>query len=270
MHSKFRKLTLTQLGIYRMEKTIAQKLEALTDLQAIDSQLDELKKVRGALPEEVRDLEDEIAGYETRIQKYQQDITALEEDINNNKLAIKDAEKLIRKYEEQQLNVRNNREYDAITKETELQNLEIQISEKRINDCRAKIEGKLEEIKATELLLNERSKDLDSKRGELQLIVSESEEEEQGLLKNRDAAVKNVEDRLYKSYKKIRDNAKNGLAVVPVRRGACGGCFNIVPPQRQADVREKKKLIVCEHCGRIFADVDDAVEEDKKLKKAKK
>jgi uncharacterized protein len=253
-----------------MEKTVAQKIEALTELQAIDSQLDELKKVRGALPEEVRDLEDELAGYETRIQKYKQEIAALEEDITNNKLAIKDSEKLIRKYEEQQLNVRNNREYDAITKETELQQLEIQIAEKRINDGRAKIEIKLQDIQATDQIMKERGKDLDSKRGELQLIISESEEEENKLLKKREKAVSNVDDRLYKSYNKIRDNAKNGLAVVPVRRGACGGCFNIVPPQRQADVREKKKLIVCEHCGRIFADVDDSLEEDKKMKKVKK
>jgi uncharacterized protein len=253
-----------------MEKTIAQKIEALTELQAIDSQLDELKKVRGALPEEVRDLEDEIAGYETRIQKYKQEIATLEEEITNNKLAIKDSEKLIKKYEEQQLNVRNNREYDAITKETELQQLEIQIAEKRINDGRAKIEIKLQDIQATEQVMKERSKDLDSKRNELQLIVSESQEEENKLLKKREKAVSNVEDRLYKSYNKIRDNAKNGLAVVPVKRGACGGCFNIVPPQRQADVRDKKKLIVCEHCGRIFADVDDSMEDDKKAKKVRK
>jgi uncharacterized protein len=253
-----------------MEKTIAQKIEALSDLQAIDSQLDELKKVRGALPEEVRDLEDEIAGYETRIQKYKQEIAGLEQEITNNKLAIKDSEKLIKKYEEQQLNVRNNREYDAITKETELQQLEIQIAEKRISDGRAKIEIKLQDIQATEQIMKERSKDLESKRSELQLIVSESQEEENKLLKKREKAIANVEDRLYKSYNKIRDNAKNGLAVVPVKRGACGGCFNIVPPQRQADVREKKKLIVCEHCGRIFSDVDDSMEEDKKAKKVRK
>ena len=247
-----------------MEKTIAQKLEALTELQAIDSQLDELKKVRGALPEEVRDLEDENAGYETRIQKYKQDIGALDDEIEKNKQAIKDSEKLIKKYEEQQMNVRNNREYDAITKEIELQRLEIQISEKRITEARAKIEGKQNEIDQTDQLLQERSKDLDSKKNELQLIVSESEEEEQKLLKEREKAAGQVEDRLYKSYNKIRNNAKNGLAVVPVRRGACGGCFNVVPPQRQADVREKKKLIVCEHCGRIFSDVDDSIEEENK------
>lgn len=247
-----------------MEKTIAQKLEALTELQAIDSQLDELKKVRGALPEEVRDLEDENAGYETRIQKYKQEIGALDDEIEKNKQAIKDSEKLIKKYEEQQMNVRNNREYDAITKEIELQRLEIQISEKRITESRAKIEGKQNDIDQTDQLLQERSKDLDSKKNELQLIVSESEEEEQKLLKEREKAAGQVEDRLYKSYNKIRNNAKNGLAVVPVRRGACGGCFNVVPPQRQADVREKKKLIVCEHCGRIFSDVDDSIEEENK------
>ena len=145
-----------------------------------------------------------------------------------------------------------------------MQRLEIQISEKRITEARAKIEGKQNEIDQTDQLLQERSKDLDSKKNELQLIVSESEEEEQKLLKEREKAAGQVEDRLYKSYNKIRNNAKNGLAVVPVRRGACGGCFNVVPPQRQADVREKKKLIVCEHCGRIFSDVDDSIEEENK------
>ena len=188
----------------------------------------------------------------------------MDDEIEKNKQAIKDSEKLIKKYEEQQMNVRNNREYDAITKEIELQRLEIQISEKRITESRAKIEGKQNEIDQTDQLLQERSKDLDSKKNELQLIVSESEEEEQKLLKEREKAAGQVEDRLYKSYNKIRNNAKNGLAVVPVRRGACGGCFNVVPPQRQADVREKKKLIVCEHCGRIFSDVDDSIEEENK------
>lgn len=253
-----------------MENTIAQKLDSLNDLQEIDSQLDELKKVRGALPEEVRDLEDEIAGYETRLQKFDQEVGALDEEIEKNKLAIKDSEKLIKKYEEQQMNVRNNREYDAITKEIELQTLEIQISEKRIKEAREKIDGKQEDIENTKQLLQDRTKDLDSKKHELELIVSESEDEEQKLLQRREKAMAKVEDRLLKSYKKIRNNVKNGLAVVPVRRGACGGCFNIVPPQRQADVRDKKKLIVCEHCGRILADVDDNIEEEKKTKKTAK
>ena len=245
-----------------MESTVAQKLEALSNLQELDSQLNEIKKIRGALPEEVMDLEDEIAGYETRVQKFNQDLEELEESITNNKTAIKDAEKLIKKYEEQQMNVRNNREYDAITKEVELQQLEIQILEKRIKEAYAKIEAKKEEIQGTKDTLSERTKDLESKKGELNVIVKESEGEEKELMKKREAAAAKIEDRLLKSYDKIRGNAVNGLAVVPVRRGACGGCFNVVPPQRQADIRDQKKLIVCEHCGRILAGVDDEIEED--------
>lgn len=253
-----------------MESTIAQKLDALLKLQTIDSELDSIKKVRGALPEEVNDLEDEIAGYQTRIDKFNQELAALETDIQNNKVGIKDAEKLIKKYEEQQMNVRNNREYDAISKEMELQGLEIQISEKRIKEAYAKIDSKKAEIEATIAQAQERKKDLDSKKQELDVITAESEDEEKELLSGREKAAKSIEDRLYKSYTKIRNNALNGLAVVPVKRGACGGCFNIVPPQRQADIRERKKIIVCEHCGRILADVNDEIEEEDKDKKKKK
>ncbi|WP_416865373.1 MAG: zinc ribbon domain-containing protein [Imperialibacter sp.] len=245
-----------------MESTVAQKLESLSNLQEIDSNLDEIKKIRGALPEEVMDLEDEIAGYETRVQKFNQDLEELESSISDNKTAIKDAEKLIKKYGEQQMNVRNNREYDAITKEIELQQLEIQILEKRIKEAYVKIDTKKEEIQGTKDVLSERSKDLESKKKELDVIVKESEDDEKALSKKREAAAAKIEERLLKSYDKTRANAVNGLAVVPVRRGACGGCFNIVPPQRQADIREKKKLIVCEHCGRILAGVDDEIEEE--------
>jgi len=245
-----------------METTVAQKLEALTKLQKVDSELNEIKKVRGALPEEVNDLEDEITGFETRVQKFNQELADLDEQINKNKQGIKDAEKLIKKYEEQQMNVRNNREYDAITKELELQQLEIQILEKRIKEAHANIEAKKEEIDGTKDLSGERLKDLDSKKKELENLVSESEEEEKKLLKQRDKAAKSIEERLFLSYEKIRNSAINGLAVVTVGRGACGGCFNIVPPQRQADIREKKKIIVCEHCGRILADVEDKIEEE--------
>lgn len=247
-----------------MESTVAQKLEALTKLQSIDSQLDELIKVRGALPEEVMDLEDEIAGYETRVNNHNSQIEELELAISNNKTAIKDAEKLIAKYEEQQMNVRNNREYDAITKEVELQQLEIQILEKRIKEAYANIESKNEEIADTKNALEERKKDLDSKKGELDNITTESQEEEDKLLKGREKASKGIEERLLLSYNKIRENVRNGLAVVPVKRDACGGCFNIVPPQKQAEIREKKKLIVCEHCGRVLADVEEVVVEEKK------
>lgn len=253
-----------------MENTVAKKLESLVKLQSIDSERDELLKIRGALPDEVMDLEDEITGYQTRIDKQNQELAELEENISNNKLAIKDAEKLIKKYEEQQMNVRNNREYDAITKEVELQQLEIQILEKRIKESYAKIELKNEEIAQTTGVLSERTKDLESKKSELQTITGESEADEQKLLKDREKASKQVEERLLNSYNKVRTNMRNGLAVVPVKRGACGGCFNVVPPQKQAEIREKKKIIVCEHCGRILSDVEDEVEEEEKPKRRTK
>ena len=247
-----------------MENTIAKKLETLLKLQELDSQLNSIRKVRGALPEEVRDLEDENVGYQTRIEKYNDELKELDNDIKAKKDGIKDAEKLIKKYNDQQMNVRNNREYDAITKEIELQNLEIQIFEKKIKGAQEQIEAKKVEISETEEVLKERKKDLDTKKKELDTLVAESEEEESKIGKSRDRLVKTIEDRLYNSYEKIRDNARNGLAVVAVKRGACGGCFNMVPPQRQSDIREKKKLIVCEHCGRILADVEDVIEVEEK------
>ena len=250
-----------------MENTVASKLEALQKLQSIDSEIDELKKVRGALPEEIMDLEDEIAGYDTRVDKQTAELQEMEEGIEANKVAIKDAEKLIKKYEEQQMNVRNNREYDAITKEVELQQLEIQILEKRIKESFEKIDLKKEEIKETEKKRSERKKDLKSKKDELDTITKESEADEQKFEKSRNKAAKNIEDRLLKSYEKVRENMRNGLAVVPVKRGACGGCFNIVPPQKQAEIREQKKIIICEHCGRIMASVEDEIVEEVKPKR---
>ena len=250
-----------------MESTVAQKLEALLKLQTIDSKLDSLKKVRGALPEEVGDLEDELTGYQTRIDKFNQELKDLEDEISNKKTAIKNSEALIKKYEEQQMNVRNNREYDAITKEMELQNLEIQIAEKKIKEAQGNIEAKKEEIEDTKGLMDERTKDLDIKKKELEVITSESEDEEKSLIKSRDKAGKGIEERLLVGYNKIRNNAINGLAVVMVKRGACGGCFNVVPPQRQVDIKEKKKIIVCEHCGRILADVEAVIEEEKPKRK---
>lgn len=243
-----------------MEQSVAEKLQALLKLQQIDSKIDEIRKVRGDLPEEVRDLEDEIAGYKTRLEKFDAELKESEDEISSRKLQIKNSEKLIKKYEEQQTNVRNNREYDAITKEVELQQLEIQVSEKKIKEAFAKSELKKADIEEVTNLLSERQKDLDGKKSELDSISEESQEEENKLLKDRDKAAKAIEERLYNSYTKLRNNAKNGLAVVTVRRGACGGCFNTVPPQRQAEIREKKKITVCEHCGRILADVDEVLE----------
>jgi len=253
-----------------MESTVAQKLDALSKLQALDSELDEIVKIRGALPEEVVDLEDEIEGYQTRVNNHNSSIEELELSISNNKTGIKDSEKLIQKYEEQQMNVRNNREYDAITKEMELQQLEIQILQKRIKEAGANIESKNEEIKETLHSLEERKKDLESKKGELDTITAESEQEEKKYLKHRDKATKNIEERLLNSYDKIRGNVRNGLAVVSVKRGACGGCFNVVPPQKQAEIRERKKLIVCEHCGRVLVDVEEEIIEEKKPTRARR
>ena len=250
-----------------METTVAQKLEALVKLQKIDSRIDSIIKVRGALPDEVSDLEDEIAGYDTRVEKFNSEIKECEEGISNKKNAIKESQKLIKKYTEQQGNVRNNREYDAITKEMELQDLEIQISEKKIKETHAKIEGKNLEIDETKGILSERKKDLSTKKDELKVLTTESEEEEKKLGKERTRAVNKADERLYKSYERVRGNARNGLAVVTVKRSACGGCFNLVPPQRQADIREKKKITVCEHCGRILADVDKIEIEEVKLKR---
>ncbi len=243
-----------------MELTIAQKLDALHELQSLDSQLDELVKIRGGLPEEVRDLEDDIAGFETRIGKFQAEIKTLDEEIDRNRTTKKDADKLIAKYKDQQMNVRNNREFDAITKETELQSLEIELADKKIGEAQFRVRGKEEEIKTTQAALDERKEDLKAKKGELDQITAESQEEEKDILKKRDKQANTIEPRLLNSYNKIRGNALNGLAVVMVKRGACGGCFNVVPPQRQADIKDKKKIIVCEHCGRIFADVEGVPE----------
>lgn len=250
-----------------MENIVAQKLAALVKLQDIDSKVDDIKKIRGDLPEEVQDLEDELIGYQTRIKKFEGEVDTLETEINNRKLAIKDAEKMIIKYDEQQMNVRNNREYDAITKEKELQDLEIQLCNKKIKDAQVMIDQKKVQIDKTEGLRSEREKDLTQKKEELTVIMAETEAEEVKLGKDREKAIKSVEDRLYRSYSKIRGGSTNGLAVVNVKRGACGGCFNMVPPQRQADIREKKKIIACEHCGRVLADVEFYEEPTTKKKK---
>ncbi|HLO43057.1 MAG TPA: C4-type zinc ribbon domain-containing protein [Leadbetterella sp.] len=239
-----------------MEITIADKLVTLLELQEIDSRLDQLRKLRGDLPEEVKDLEDEVIGIETRITKFQAEITTLREEIERHVHNKKDAEKLITKYKDQQMNVRNNREFDAISKELELQELEIQLSEKRIREAEYKISVKDKEIEDTNASKDKRSEVLDQKRQELDKLVADSQEEEEKLIKQSEKQSKKVEERLLKAYVRIRGGAKNGLAVVAVDRGACGGCFNVVPPQRQADIMDKQKIIICEHCGRILADAD--------------
>lgn len=238
-------------------------------LQQIDSQLDEIKKIRGDLPDEVQDLEDEIAGYDTRVGKFVGEFEEIEQNITNKRNTIQEAKKLILRYEQQQLNVRNNREYDAITKEMELQDLEIQICNKKIRELEEQLESKQLQIDETKRVLEGRSQDLEDKKKELDVIISETEVEEQKFEKRRERAVKDIDKRLLNSYNRIRKNARNGLAVVSVKRLACGGCFNMVPPQRQVEIGEKKKIIVCEHCGRILADVIEFIEEPRKKTKRK-
>jgi hypothetical protein len=236
--------------------TVEEKLKALFELQMVDSKIDNIKRMRGELPLEVQDLEDEIEGLQTRIQKYEEDTASFEESINNKKNEIKESQTLIKKYNEQQNNVRNNREFDSLSKEIEFQTLEIELSEKRIKEFTVKIEDKKAVMVESKELLEDRMADLGVKKNELDSITSETQKEEESLENKSITIGEVIEDRLLNAYKKIRGNARNGLAVVVVERDACGGCFNKIPPQRQLDVRSRKKIIVCEYCGRIFVDPD--------------
>jgi uncharacterized protein len=251
-------------------QSVAQKLEALVKLQSIDSKLDELKKLRGDLPDEVQDLEDEIEGYKTRQTRYETELKDIEEGNKKYKEGIKEAEKLIKKYTEQQKNVRNNREFDAITKEIELQELEIQICEKKIKEGKENVNDKKDEVEKTNTLVAERGEHLDNKKKELNDILAESQEEEKRLLAEREKAAKKIEDKLLKYYERLRTSLTNGLAVVRVVRGAAEGCNIVIPPQKIAEIREKKKIVIDEHSGRILADVDmDSLDEGDKPKSAK-
>jgi len=236
------------------EITVERKLLALYKLQQTDTQIDRIRIVRGELPLEVQDLEDEIIGLETRVQNYQDEIESLNKQISDKNTAIKNSGEMIKKYEGQQMNVRNNREYDSLSKEIEFQNLEIQLSEKRIKEFTQKLEVINEEIAKANAELEERKGDLDIKKAELTDIVAETEKEETDLVDNSHENQKLIEERLLTAYKRIRKNARNGLAVVQIERDACGGCFNTIPPQHQLDIRMHKKIIVCEYCGRILVD----------------
>ncbi len=241
----------------KTEITIEKKLIVLYGLQQVDSQVDKIRIIRGELPLEVQDLEDEIAGLETRVDNHIQETLAMEKSITEKKNSVRDALALIKKYEDQQMNVRNNREYDSLTKEIEYQNLEIQLSEKRTKEFQASLELKKEEIESYQKLLQDRKNDLEIKRSELDDIIAETEKEESDLIKNSEENKQFIEERLLTAYSRIRKNARNGLAVVQIERDACGGCFNKIPPQHQLDIRMHKKIIVCEYCGRIL--VDDGI-----------
>jgi uncharacterized protein len=239
------------------------KLRALYELQTVVSEVDKIKVLRGELPLEVQDLEDEIAGLKTRLINLDSEIKNLETATNNKKISIKDSQALIAKYTEQQNNVRNNREFDSLSKEIEFQNLEIELSEKRIREYSIEMKEKEESIVTSKQLLTERQEDLQRKKAELQEIQEETKIEEERLKSKSEKIESFIEPRLLTAFKRIRKNARNGLAVVTIQRDACGGCFNKIPPQRQMDIANRKKIIVCEYCGRILVDPQiNVLEED--------
>ncbi len=230
------------------------KLRALHELQTVVSDIDKIKVLRGELPLEVQDLEDEIAGLKTRLVNLDTEIKNLDTATNNKRIAIKDSQALITKYTEQQNNVRNNREFDSLSKEIEFQNLEIELSEKRIKEFTIEMKEKEDAVKTSKQLLIDRQEDLERKKAELQEISEETKIEEEKLKSKSEKIESFIEPRLLTAFKRIRKNARNGLAVVTIQRDACGGCFNKIPPQRQMDIANRKKIIVCEYCGRILVD----------------
>ncbi len=234
--------------------TVEERLRALFDLQKVVSEIDKIRTLRGELPLEVQDLDDEIEGLETRINNLDIEIKKLNDNILIKKNEIKDAGLLTKKYEAQQSNVRNNREYDSLTKEIEFQNLEIELCEKRIREFTAEMKIKTDQANSSKTLLDERKIDLTAKKSELNEIISETQVEEERLKQKAKEIEGHIDERLLAAFKRIRKNARNGLAVVSVARDACGGCFNKIPPQRQLDIQLHKKVIVCEYCGRILVD----------------
>lgn len=245
-----------------MEQTVEQKLKALWTLQSIHTKIDKIRQVRGELPIEVGDLEDEIAGLDTRIEKIRTDLDDLEDSIVNRRNMIKESQAAIKKYEGQLNEVKNNREYDAISKEIEIQGLEIQVCEKRIREAEFEIKNKTELYENTQQSLEYSKGELDIKKQELETITSETQKEEDGLLNKAAKAEKNIEDRLQKVYNKLRGTFRNGLAVVSIERDSCSGCYNKIPPQLQSEIRQRKKIIICEHCGRIIVDEGIVFEEE--------
>lgn len=243
-----------------MEATIEQKLKALYKLQSLDSEIDKIKALRGELPLEVSDLEDDIAGMETRLENLSNEVKDIENTISNNKIKIKESQALIKKYDGQLTNVKNNREYDALNKEIELQNLEIQAAEKRIKDLQGEVKYKSDIVSNLQEEIEGRKLDLANKKGELDTIVEDTEKEEKELEKQRSKASEVIEERLMSAYLRIRTNMRNGIGVARIDRDSCSGCFASIPPQRQIDIKQRKKIIVCESCGRILVDTDMAEE----------
>ncbi|MCB9260860.1 MAG: hypothetical protein H6607_00575 [Flavobacteriales bacterium] len=256
--------------------TVEEKLRSLWNLQSIDKQMDNLRAVRGELPMEVADLEDDIAGLKTRLVNFEHEIEQFESAISGNKERISQAKQLEKKYNEQLNSVKNNREYDALTKEIEIQGLEVLAAEKKIGELQNSIVSKKELIEEVKHELDGRNIDLDNKKKELEEITGETEKEESKVGQSREKTVGTMDEKLFKAYDRIRKNVFNGLAVAPVLRGSCGGCFAKIPPQLQSDIRQRKKIVICEHCGRINVDsdlagiVEEAAEEKPKSRRRRK
>ena len=251
----------------KVEYSVEEKLRAMYDLQLIDSRIDKIRSVRGELPLEVEDLEDEIEGLDFRINKINEELCELELGIKEKQNKIEESKAMITKYNDQQKNVRNNRAFESLRKEIEFQELEIQYSEKQINELKEGIEEKKEKLEETTKLKDERKAHLDHKKDELSSIMKETEKEESALMKKSEEFEKKIDDSLLISYKKIRSSVKNGLAIVPVERGASAGSFFVIPPQVQLDIASRKKFITDEYSGRILVDKDLAEDEEKKMEK---
>ena len=238
------------------EYSVEEKLSSLLNLQRIDSKLDEIRILKGELPMEVRDLEDEIQGLRVSETRVEEEINGIDHFISEKEEIIRQAKELIAKYEKQSDNVKNNREYEALNKEIETQNLETGLALRYIKNAQEDREEKARVLDEIKKKIEARDVNLKHKKGELEKIIAETEKEENELLEQSKTAHAKVESRLRDSYNRIRGNYKNGLAIVPILREACGGCFNAIPPQRQSEVRQRKKIIVCESCGRILVDDD--------------
>ena len=253
------------------EYSVEEKLQSLFQLQSMLTEIDKIKTLRGELPLEVQDLEDEIAGLTTRIEKASSDVVEMSKGVTENKNTIEVSKAQIAKYQEQQDHVSNNREFDSLNKEIEFKNLEVELAEKRIREFTQAINAKKEEIESNKALVDEKKQDLEVKKSELQEIIEENRQEEERLREKCKNLELNIEPRLLQSFKRIRNNTRNGLGIVYVQRESCGGCFNKIPPQRQLDIRMRKKIIVCEYCGRIMIDPELAgVKEEPKQAEAPK
>lgn len=244
------------------EYTVEERLKALYELQTLLSEIDRIKTLRGELPLEVKDLEDSIIGLETRLENYKNDVKEFNTSVAAHKVGIQEAQALIEKYTEQQNNVRNNKEFDHLTKEIEYQGLEIESRDKKVRDLTKMLNDRKEEIEDLQQLLADRKAAFQEKREELDEIIAETRQEEEKLREQVKNLEKEIEPRLLSSFKRIRKNARNGLGIVYIQRDACGGCFNKIPPQRQMDIKLRKKIIVCEYCGRIMIDPELAGAED--------